>query len=449
MSACAVGPPAGFAPGTGRPVGRGGLGPPPGRPAAGPARGPAARLAGPVAALDVGTNTVRLLVADLTPGGLHPRRYALRITRLGGGAGPEGLAPAAIERTVAAVAEFARIMREEGVAACRAVATSAAREAPNRSELVARVRDAAGIELDIVSGDQEAALAMAGVRWALARLPHALPGRFVLLDVGGGSTEVVVAERHDDGWRDETRSLPLGAVRLVEQYLHGDPPTPAELARLEAAIEAGLAAGLPPGLPPLAAGPPAAAGPSAEARPASAPGSGRRPAHSAEAAAAPAPRPPAAPPGRSDRAPGERARRAGEETARSARDEPLSSGPGGAQPSEPATRDFLPMVGTAGTITTLAAMDLGLTAYDRARITGHRLSRAALETRYAQLAAMPAAARLALPGLERGREDLIVAGLAIVLAVMRRLGAASLTAVDAGLLEGICLGWVADERSAP
>jgi exopolyphosphatase/guanosine-5'-triphosphate,3'-diphosphate pyrophosphatase len=84
-------------------------------------------------------------------------------------------------------------------------------------------------------------------------------------------------------------------------------------------------------------------------------------------------------------------------------------------------------------------MDLGLTTYDRARIEGHRLTREALDARFAQLVAMPASARLALPGLERGREDLIVPGLAIVLAIMRRLGSPDLTVVDAGLLEGICL----------
>ncbi len=302
-----------------------------------------------VAALDVGTNTVRLLVADLAPGGaLHPRRYALRITRLGGGAGPAGLAPAAIGRTVAAMAEFTRILREEGVVAYRAVATSAAREAPNREALIARAREAAGIELEVISGEEEAALAMAGVRWALARRAAEVPGRFVLVDVGGGSTEVVLAERRPSGdWRDEARSLPLGAVRLVEGYLRGDPPAPAELARMEAAIEAGLPATLPRGLP---------------------------------------------------------------------------------------------VVGTAGTITTLAAMDLGLATYDRERVEGHLLSRPALEARFAQLVAMPAAARLALPGLERGREDLIVAGLAIALATMRRLGADRLRVADAGLLEGVCLG---------
>lgn len=321
-----------------------------------------------MAALDVGTNSVRLLVADLSPeAGLQPRRYAVRITRLGGGAGPAGLAQASIERTVSTIAEFARLVREEGVVALRAVATSAAREARNRAELLARARDAAGIELEVISGEEEAALAMAGVRWAMARLPGGLPGRFVLVDVGGGSTEVVLAERRphprrpgDPEWRDEARSLPLGAVRLVEGYLRSDPPTPAELACMEAAIEARLAADLPPGF----------------------------------AAAA-------------------------------------------------------LLVGTAGTITTLAAMDLGLTAYDRTKVTGHLLSRPALEARYAQLVALPAAARLALPGLERGREDLVVAGLAIVLAIMRRLGSAGLTVVDAGLLEGICLGWSDDEAPAP
>ncbi len=321
-----------------------------------------------VCALDVGTNTVRLLVATVGPGPrLVPRRYALRITRLGGGATPVGLAPAAVERTVAAIAEFARIMRDEGVAACRAVATSAAREAPDAAALVARARDAAGVPLAIISGEEEAALTLTGVRWALGRLPGGVPPRFALVDVGGGSTEVVLAEREGPGRRGQACSMRIGTVRLVERYLRSDPPAPEELAHMAEAIETRLAADLPPAL--------------------------------------------AGGPGASDMT--------------------------GAPKEPPAPWGGL--VGTAGTITTLAAMDLELTAYDRDRIDGHQLTRAALEARFAQLVAMPASARLGLPGLERGREDLIVPGLAIVLALMRRLHSAHLTVVDAGLLEGICL----------
>lgn len=332
-----------------------------------PGAGKEAQHAALVAALDVGTNTVRLLVAAVAPDRrLVPRRYALRITRLGGGATPDGLAPAAIDRTVAAIADFARVMREEGAGAWRAVATSAAREAPNGAALVARAREAAGIELAIISGDEEAALALAGVRWALGRL-GAVPPRFVLIDVGGGSTEVVLAGRHGPGWRDRASSMRIGTVRLAERCLRSDPPTREELARMAGAIEAGLAAELPPAL--------------------------REP--STDETEAPA------------------------------------------QPDAPGGGPAL--VGTAGTITTLAAMDLGLTTYDRDRVDGHRLTLEALEARFAGLVAMPARARLSLPGLEPGREDLIVPGLAIVLALMRRLGSRRLTVVDAGLLEGICL----------
>jgi exopolyphosphatase/guanosine-5'-triphosphate,3'-diphosphate pyrophosphatase len=360
-----------------------------------------AQRAATVAALDVGTNTVRLLVATVGPGSrLVPHRYALRITRLGGSATPAGLAPAAIERTVAAIAEFARIMREEGATACRAVATSAAREAPNAAALVIRAREAAGVDLEIISGEEEAALALTGVCWALGRLPGGVPPRFALVDVGGGSTEVVLAERARPGWRDRACSMRIGTVCLVERYLRSDPPTREELSRMVEAIEARLTADLPPV---LTSGPGAADMTGAPMEPA----------------------------GPGARVP---ARRGG--CGEGDRRVPARRGGCGWVKSE---APWGGLVGTAGTITTLAAMDLGLTTYDRARIEGHRLTREALDARFAQLVAMPASARLALPGLERGREDLIVPGLAIVLAIMHRLGSPDLTVVDAGLLEGICL----------
>jgi exopolyphosphatase/guanosine-5'-triphosphate,3'-diphosphate pyrophosphatase len=305
-----------------------------------------------IAALDVGSNTVRLLVADLGPTGrLTPLRYELRITRLAGAAGPSGLAPASIERTVAAIADFARLMRADGATAWRAVGTAALRDAPNAAALIELTRAAARLDVEVVSGDEEARLALTGVRWALGRLPGGVPDRFAVIDVGGGSTEIILWRRAGAGGSaaggGRGVSMPVGTVRLVEGYLHSDPPAPAELAAARAAVEASLPAGL------------------------------------------------------------------------------------GGEP--------LPLVGTAGAITTLAAMDLALATYDRARIDGHRLRRPALEARLAQLAALPAAARLALPGLGKGREDLVVAGLVILLAVMERLGVGEVTVVDAGLLEGICL----------
>lgn len=310
-----------------------------------------------VAALDVGTNTVRLLVARLAPGGrLEPLHYALRITRLGGGATPAGLAGDAIERTVTAVADFVRAAREAGAVAWRAVATSATREAPNGRRVVERVREAAGLDLEVISGEEEAALALRGIRWSLERLPGGVPDRLAIVDLGGGSTEVLLAERRGDAWHAEGPSIPIGTVRLVERFLASDPPATHEMVAMAAAVEAALAASLDPVL--------ARVGEAGRSR---------------------------------------------------------------------------PLVGTAGAITTFAAMDLGLATYDRARIDGHRLSRASLEARLDQLTAMPAARRLALPGLEPGREDLVVPGLVILLAVMDRLRANTVTVVDGGLLEGICL----------
>ncbi len=315
------------------------------------------RAARTVAALDVGSNTVRLLVARLeAAGALVPLRYGLRITRLGGGATPAGLAEASIERTAAAVADFAGVMREAGAVAWRAVATSAAREAPNGASLVARVRETAGLDLEVISGETEAALALRGIRWSLERLPGGAPHRFAIIDIGGGSTEVLVARREGRGWHADGPSMPVGTVRLAERFLRNDPPAPDEMVAMTEAVEEALAVSLDPAL--------------ALALPACV---------------------------------------------------------------------TVPLVGTAGTITTLAAMDLGLTTYDRAWIDGHRLAREALEARLAEVVAMPAASRLAIAGLEAGREDLIVPGLVILLAVMRRVCANSVTVVDAGLLEGVCL----------
>ncbi len=310
-----------------------------------------------VAALDVGSNTVRLLVARVDADGrLTPLDYRLRITRLGGGATPARLAADSIERTVAAVADFAQVMRQAGATAWRAVATSATREAPNGRQVAARVREAAGLNLEIISGDEEAALALHGIRWSLERVAGSVPDRFAIIDIGGGSTEVLLATRLAGGWHAEGPSMRIGTVRLVEGFLRADPPAADEMAAMAAAVEAALAGSLDPVL--------------ARVRPAGA---------------------------------------------------------------------SIPLVGTAGAITTLAAMDLGLAAYDRARVDGHRLSRASLEARLDQVVAMPAARRLDLPGLEPGREDLIVPGLVILLGVMRRVGANAVTVVDGGLLEGICL----------
>jgi exopolyphosphatase/guanosine-5'-triphosphate,3'-diphosphate pyrophosphatase len=246
-------------------------------------------------------------------------------------------------RTAATVAEFARRAESLGVDDVRIVATSAVREAANGSELVALVRSLAGRELSVISGAEEARLTLLGVSDGLPTLG----GSFLLFDVGGGSTEFVVARA---GMSAILLSLRLGVVELAERFLD---PGPIDLERhrtMTAEIEAKLAAGL--------------------------------------------------------------------------------------------TMDILDhgaptLVGSAGTVTTLAALDLGLEAYDADRVHGHRLTRTAIERLQARLGALSLRERGVLPCLEPGRADLIVPGSAICLAIMGTLGFEDLVVSDRALREGI------------
>ncbi|HEV8533054.1 MAG TPA: Ppx/GppA phosphatase family protein [Methylomirabilota bacterium] len=297
-----------------------------------------------VAAVDLGTNTVRLLVGEARPSEWRPLLETQRVTRLGEGQAARGaLGDAPMRRTTAVVAEFVERARALGAEEIRIVATSAVRDASNRDDLLAAVRAACGCSVEVISGEDEARLTLLGVS---AGLP-ALGGSFLLFDIGGGSTEFVLAESARPA---VMVSLRLGVVALAERHTDAGPVDLRQLARLEAAIDQALSAGLIPGI-------------------------------------------------------------------------------SGARSPE--------LVGTAGTVTTLAALDLELTAYDAARVQGHRLTRRAIEVQLARLAGLTVSERAALPCLERGRADLIVPGAAICLAVLTRLGFDSLIVSDRGLREGI------------
>jgi exopolyphosphatase / guanosine-5'-triphosphate,3'-diphosphate pyrophosphatase len=305
-----------------------------------------------LAAIDLGTNTVRVLVAETDPAtGLIPRWADQTVTRLGEGLARRGtLAPAAAERTLAAVRAYRDRARVLGAAEILLVATAAVRQARDSSEFLARLRAEAGVLPRVVSGEEEAGLTLLGTAWGLAPVA----GTFALLDVGGGSTEVLIAE----GGRVLTAvSLTLGVVQLVERFFVHDHVEPAELVACRAHVDARL------------------------------------------------------------------------------RDEVWPR----IRPYRPAT-----LVATAGTPTTLAALDLGLRAYDSARVQGHHLSALAIERLTTWLAALPLVERARTPGLEPGRADIIVPGAVVLAAALAGLGLPAAVVSDTGLREGILLdavGW--------
>ena len=297
-----------------------------------------------LATVDLGTNTVRLLVVEAAGGRWRTLHQTQRVTRLGEGQAAAGrLLPEPMRRTAAAVTEFAQAARRLGATRLRIVATSAVREAANRAEFVAALEAQAGEPVEVVSGEEEARLALQGVASGLPDLGES----FVLFDIGGGSTEFVRARA---GRAAAAVSLRLGVVPLAEAWSEPGPVRWDRFAQMRAGIERQLAAEVPPTI--------AAAG-------------------------------------------------AGE------------------------------LVGTAGTVTTLAALDLGLAAYDADRVNGHRLTRAAVERALARLGALPVADRGRLPCLEPGRADLIIPGIAICLAALARFGREQLVVSDRGLREGL------------
>ena len=297
-----------------------------------------------LATVDLGTNTVRLLVVEAAGGRWRTLHQTQRVTRLGEGQAAAGrLLPEPMRRTAAAVTEFAQAARRLGATRLRIVATSAVREAANRAEFVAALEAQAGEPVEVVSGEEEARLALQGVASGLPDLGES----FVLFDIGGGSTEFVRARA---GRAAAAVSLRLGVVPLAEAWSEPGPVRWDRFAQMRAGIERQLAAEVPPTI--------AAAG-------------------------------------------------AGE------------------------------LVGTAGTVTTLAALDPGLAAYDADRVNGHRLTRAAVERALARLGGLPVADRGRLPCLEPGRADLIIPGIAICLAALARFGREQLVVSDRGLREGL------------
>ncbi|MFI8365091.1 exopolyphosphatase [Streptomyces sp. NPDC085612] len=196
-----------------------------------------------VAGIDCGTNSIRLLVADCDPatGELVELDRRMTIVRLGQGVDRTGrLAPEALERTFAACREYAGIIKELGAERVRFVATSASRDAENREDFVRGVVEILGVEPEVISGDQEAEFSFTGATRELAAHEH-LARPFLVVDIGGGSTEFVVGDDHVRA----ARSVDVGCVRMTERHLVvdgvvTDPPSVEQIAAIRADIEAAL-----------------------------------------------------------------------------------------------------------------------------------------------------------------------------------------------------------------
>ncbi|MEK6531694.1 MAG: exopolyphosphatase [Deltaproteobacteria bacterium] len=309
-----------------------------------------------LASIDIGTNTVRLLIADIPHDKkIIPIAYERVITRLGGNFKPEtGIDKASAERTIKAIDGFGRAIRETGgVAAVFAVATSVVRRAVNKDLFIAEVLKRTGIMIRVISGVEEAAYSLAGVLSVVGA-----NWRSLVFDIGGGSTEFIATEgaATKGSW-----SMDMGVVHLTEGFLKKDPPGHDELTGLNMEINRVLTALL------------------------------------------------------------------------------LNMENDGIDPAQYSTAKGAALAGTAGTITTLAAMAQGLEIYDQSKINRFILKKDDVSSAFNRLSVLTLEQRKKVLTLEKGREDLIVAGAEIALSVMERFAFDGLIVSDAGLLEGVLI----------
>ena len=291
-----------------------------------------------VSAIDIGTNSTRLLVADAGGGALREVERLLEITRLGDRVDADGeLAEASMQRVETCVARYAGRARELGASTPLAVATSAVRDAANGAEFMRRLERRCGVRTRVLTGEQEARLTLRGVVSARPR-----SGAVVVCDIGGGSTELIAGQ---DGRVGFTVSLNMGCVRMSERHLHSDPPTAEEIAALRREVAEILPGDVPAGS----------------------------------------------------------------------------------------------LIGVAGTITTMATIDLGLDEEIPERVDGHELSADAVTVQLGRLAALPLEERRRVRGLMPERASTIVAGTAILAELMRHLGAERLTVSERDILHGAAL----------
>lgn len=317
-------------------------------------------ISGRVAAIDVGTNSVRLLVGQRADGdgagdgvGGAPRLATLdrrmTITRLGQGVDATGrLDPAAIDRTATVLATYRRTLDDLGAERVRMTATSAARDAANRDEFFAAAQAAVGVAPELLSGRDEADLSFAG---AISDLDPAL-GPFLVVDLGGGSTEFAFGTTSCEA----SLSTEMGCVRFTEKYLEHDPPRPEELVAALSVAEAYV---------------------------------------------------------------------------------------DDVRQAIPMVGEARTFVGLAGTVTTAAAVEIGLATYDRDAIHHFVLTKEAAEDVFRTLATESRAQRITNPGLEEARADVIVGGMCVLVTIMRRLALDSCLVSESDILDGLALSLLA------
>ena len=294
-----------------------------------------------VAAIDCGTNSTRLLVARADGQSMFALQRLMRITRLGQGVDRHrALAPEAIQRTVTVLEEYRQVMDRFDVGPVRMTATSAARDAANRDEFFVAAQEAIGVRPELLDGEEEGRLSFKGATRELD--PH--DGPFLVVDIGGGSTEFAV--------EGAAMSVDIGCVRLTERFLHGDPPRPEELSQALSVVHDYL---------------------------------------------------------------------------------------DDVEREIPAVNDAVRLVGLAGTVTTVAAVEIGLSTYDRDRIHHFLLTKAAAEDVFRTLATEKRADRIHNPGLEEARADVIVGGCCVLVGVMRHFGFETCLVSEADILDGLAV----------
>jgi exopolyphosphatase/guanosine-5'-triphosphate,3'-diphosphate pyrophosphatase len=307
------------------------------------------------AAVDLGSLTVRLAMAELTgPGRFRVLAHYREVTGLGEGLAQRGtLGPEAMTRTLEALKGFARLLRAEGVQASRVVATQAVRQARNREDFLQEVREL-GLPVQVLSPEDEARLSLQGVRSALSPEYAAAP-ELVVFDVGGGSSEWAIIREDREPY---FASLPLGVLTLTQALPLGNPPRPEALGVLKKEIKERL---------------------------------------------------------------------------------------GGfyQQALQPHLRGAPRLVGTAGAVTTLAALALKMSRYEAQRVNNLILTRTQVAALAELLCRLPEADRARLPGMEPAKAGVMVAGALIVLTILDIFQTDSMATIDAGLLEGV-LGEMAE-----
>jgi exopolyphosphatase / guanosine-5'-triphosphate,3'-diphosphate pyrophosphatase len=296
-----------------------------------------------VAAIDCGTNSIRLLIADVVDGTVTDVSRRMEIVRLGEGVDRTGrLSDAALARTRKALLGYAAEIAELGITRVRMCATSASRDASNAADFRDMVRGVLGVDPEVITGDEEARLSFAG---AVAGLPAEPP--FLIVDIGGGSTEFVTGS----AGVEQAISMDIGCVRMTERHLHDDPPTAAQIEAATGDITAAV-------------------------------------------------------------------------------DAALAAVPG---------REAHTLVGLAGSVTTVAALALGLDEYDAGRIHHARIAREQVAAVTADLLGKTVAQRLAYPVMHPGRADVIGAGALILRVILERSGQAEVVASEHDILDGIAL----------